>query len=165
MSFELTCSGWSLEKDLQIVHADVRLVVEGEALIEEPLCVDVGLPALLLSALEPVEPDRFADPREWRMMPFFCCGCGDPECRAFSFRVRHTSEGDVELTELEERQGREPRELAVYTIDGEEYRRRVLSIGQAFLQFIETLDYHPHHHETLAQVKRLVKQLSAGQSK
>jgi hypothetical protein len=156
MSFVLQCTGWSFDKDLQIVHADVLLEAEGETIIEEPLCVDVGLPALLLSLRESVEPNRFADPREWRKMPFFCCGCGDPECRAFSFRVRHLPDGNIELTELEERQEREPRALAVYLIPREAYEASVDRIAKDFLSFIKPLDYRPHHSETLPLVRRML---------
>jgi hypothetical protein len=110
--FSLQCSNLSWDADLQIIHADVLLCVDGEVLIDEPLCIDVGLPALMYSVNEDVEPNRWAAPEEYDRMPFFCCGCGDPECRAYSFRVRHIDVSHLELAELEERDGGKPKVVA-----------------------------------------------------
>jgi hypothetical protein len=88
----LSLKKWSFDADLQIIHADVKLIIEGQILIDEPLCIDVGLPALLLSACEATEPNRWASHLEWQRMPFFVCGCGDAECRGFSFVVKHVDE-------------------------------------------------------------------------
>ncbi|WP_248928087.1 hypothetical protein [Paenibacillus hamazuiensis] len=156
--FILSCTNWSFDHGLQIIHADVKMEADGAVLIEEPLCVDVGLPALLLSGLEDTDSNRWASPEEWRKMPFFCCGCGDPECRAFSFRVRH--DGDfVRLTELEERPDREPRELFEAEIAADEYRREILQAGRQFLRFIEGLDYRPYYGNTVSEVKQLIGRL------
>lgn len=156
--FHLSCKNWSFDRDLQIVHADVLLQVDGDTLIDEPVCVDVGLPALLLSALKDTEPNRWAPPEEWRSMPFFCCGCGDPECRSFSFRVRHRGER-ICLVELEERQHGEPREMSEYEIPLEEYRTAMARIGNQFLSFIDGLEYRPYFADTVNQMKRLVFEL------
>lgn len=149
----------SLEPDLQIVHADVRMELDGETIIEEPLCVDVGLPALLLSALQDVEPSRWSDPAEWRRMPFVCCGCGDPECRAYSFIVRHLEDGSVELQEVDEKQDAPPRILGSYNVPAEEYKRQVAAIGRKFLQFIEGKDYRPYLSHTVETVRKLMGEL------
>ncbi|WP_163859430.1 hypothetical protein [Paenibacillus elgii] len=154
MGFLLTCSNWSFDADLQIVHADVKLEIDGETLIDEPLCIDVGLPALLLSVHEDVEPFRWAPADEWQRIPFFCCGCGDPECRAFSFIVRHKADRWLELTEVEEREGRSPRELGTYDIDWSDYAKQVREIGETFLRFVEHLDYRPYFKDTVETVKR-----------
>lgn len=158
MSFMLNCSGWSFDADLQIIHADVRLEADGETVIDEPLCVDVGLPALLLSMHEDVEPNRWADAERWHRVPFFVCGCGDPECRAFSFVVRHLSPDQLELTEVEERQDMPPRKLGTYLVDKAEYIRQVRAVGLAFLQFVEGLElYRPYYKDTVETVKRLLQ--------
>ncbi|MCZ8522772.1 MULTISPECIES: hypothetical protein [Paenibacillus] len=155
--FDLTYSGWALDSDLQVIHADVKLVIDGEVLIDEPLCVDVGMPALVLSISEDVEPDRWAEASEWHRVPFVICGCGDPECRGFSFRARHV-EGDlIELTELEERQGRPPREQGTYLIPKQAYAARVREIAEQFLRFTESLDYRPYYADTVKTVKGLLQ--------
>lgn len=155
--FELTCKRWSWDSDLQIIHADVRLEVDGDVLIDEPLCVDVGLPAMLYSTRSDVEPDRWAAPDQWRRMPFFCCGCGDPECRGFSFRVRHTDGGMLELTELEEREHAPARELGSYQVPVHIYREQVIAIAEQYLEFIQGLDYRPYFADTVKVVKELLK--------
>lgn len=155
MSFRLNCNGWSHDADLQIIHADVKLEIDGETVIDEPLCVDVGMPAMLLSLYRDVDPDRWSEPDIWESKPFFCCGCGDPECRAFSFRVRHVGDR-IMLTELEERQGDEPRILAEYAIDRREYEEQVRQAGQQFVEFANRLDYRPLYPDTLAQAKSLL---------
>lgn len=157
-TFHVSCENWSLDPDLQIVHADVLLKIGGETLIDEPACVDVGLPALLLSALQDTEPNRWAPPGEWQRMPFFCCGCGDPECRAFSFRVRH--EGNtIRLIELEERQNGHPKEMTEIGIPAGVYQACLLKIGKQFLSFIGSLDYRPYYEHTLQEIQRLVERL------
>ncbi|MBP1154206.1 MULTISPECIES: hypothetical protein [unclassified Paenibacillus] len=158
MSFILICSGWSFDADLQIIHADVRMEADGEILIEEPLCIDVGLPALLLSMHEDVEPNRWTDAELWHQVPFFVCGCGDPECRAYSFVVRHLSSNELELTEVEERQDLPPRRLASYLVDKVEYVSQVRAVGLEFLRFTEGLDdYRPYYKDTVETVKRLLQ--------
>lgn len=160
--FSLNYDHLSLEPDLQIVHADVRLEIDGEIVIEEPLCVDVGLPALLLSALEDTSPSRFSDPIVWQRMPFVCCGCGDPECRAFSFVVRHRpEEGVIEFDEVEERQNDEPRLLQSFTVDAQAYRDEVARLAREFLSYIEGRDYRPYLAHTVETVRSLLDRLTA----
>jgi hypothetical protein len=160
MMFHLSCENWSFDPGLQIIHADVLLKIGDDVLIDEPVCVDVGLPALLLSALQNTEPNRWAPPEEWHRMPFFCCGCGDPECRAFSFRVKH--EGDtVRFIELEERQNSRPREMSAFDIPAGEYRTSILNIGKQFLSFIEGLEYKPYFKGTVLEIKRLTERLES----
>lgn len=69
--FTLSCTNWSWDADLQIIHADVLLKIDGDVLIDEPLCVDVGLPALLYSVTHDAEPNRWGKVDEWERMPFF----------------------------------------------------------------------------------------------
>ncbi|GAB7054652.1 MULTISPECIES: hypothetical protein [unclassified Paenibacillus] len=160
MSFHLVYSGWSFDADLQIIQADVRMEIDGEILIEEPLCVDVGLPALLLSMHEDVEPNRWTDAERWHQVPFFVCGCGDPECRAYSFIVRHLPANELELTEVEERQDMPPRKLAGYVVDKAEYVSQVRAIGLEFLRFTKDLDgYRPYYKDTVETVKNLLQRL------
>src|ERR1700688_2993328 len=99
----LSLKKWSFDADLQIIHADVKLIIEDQILIDEPLCIDVGLPALLLSACESTEPNRWASHLAWQQMPFFVCGCGDAECRGFSFVVKHVDETWLQISEVDER--------------------------------------------------------------
>ncbi|MDD9271260.1 hypothetical protein ACFPES_29920 [Paenibacillus sp. GCM10023248] len=157
--FELSVEGWSLDKDLQIIQADVRMAVDGSILIEEPLCIDVGLPALLYSALHDTEPDRFAPPDEWVKMPFFVCGCGDPECRGFSFVVHHKDRNELELISVEERGDGTHRKFENHLIAVSDYRKQVLRIGETYLAFIQGLDYRPYYADTVKVVEELVEQL------
>ncbi|TBL74006.1 hypothetical protein [Paenibacillus thalictri] len=157
--FKLTCDKWSHDHGLQIIHADVRLTIDGDEVIDEPLCVDVGLPALLQSVLRDAEPNRWAAPEQWERMPFFCCGCGDPECRAFSFRVEHRGE-TVHVAEIDERQNGESRVLAEYDVPKDEYKAEILKAGRQFLSFVEDLDYHPYLADTVRLVRGLVDELT-----
>ncbi|NEW08434.1 hypothetical protein GK047_20770 [Paenibacillus sp. SYP-B3998] len=157
--FDLSVKGWSLDKDLQIIQADVQLTVEGNIVVDEPLCVDVGLPAFLYSALHDTKPNRFAPADQWERMPFFVCGCGDPECRGFSFTVRHLDAKQVELSYVEERGNDTYRELESYIIPSIDYSKQILVIGQAFLQYIEGLDYRPYFADTVNVVSELVDQI------
>lgn len=157
MKLEVTRLSW--DQDLQIIQGDVRLVVEDNVLIEEPLCIDVGLPALLLSALQNVEPNRWAGAEEWERMPFFVCGCGDPECRAFSFVVHHQGKGVIELIEVEERQNSAYRVLDSYTVDSERYKELVAQVGRGYLEFVKDKAYIPYLKETVEIVTELVERL------
>jgi hypothetical protein len=159
VGFDIRYDGLSHNEELQIIQADVVVVAEHETLIDEPLCVDVGLPSLLLSAFEDIAPDRFADAAvEWRVMPFFVCGCGDPDCRAFPFRVRH--EGDrVNWTELDQSPTGGERVLAQYQVPVEVYRGVLLRLGEQFLSFAAALDYCPLQKETLPLVAELTERL------
>ncbi|WP_409342268.1 hypothetical protein [Paenibacillus sp. MBLB4367] len=160
----LSFANLSFDKDLQIIHADVRFEIEGSVLVEEPVCVDVGLPALLLSALEDTEPNRWAPADEWMRMPFFVCGCGDPECRGFSFAAKHTDGGRLDIREVDERQGDEYRTLDHFVVDARAYREQVLKAGRTFLDFVAELDYRPYFADTVAVVRELVKRLEAAQA-
>ncbi|MBE1444394.1 hypothetical protein [Paenibacillus sp. OAS669] len=161
--FQLRYSGWSWDSELQIIQADVKLEIDGELLIDEPLCVDVGLPAMLLSTRSDVEPYRWSAPDLWQRIPFFCCGCGDPECRAYTYRVRHLDGGLLELTELEEKEQGPSRELGTYTVQASQYEEQVVSIAKAYLTFIEGLDYRPLFADTVEVVKRLLAELEQKQ--
>lgn len=154
--FELTYTGWSWDSDLQIIQADVKLEIDGEVLIDEPLCVDVGLPALLLSTRSDVEPNRWSAPDRWQCIPFFCCGCGDPECRAYSFRVKHMGDGMLELTELEEREQESSKELGLYSVSADSYKEQVVAIAKKYLDFVEGLDYRPYFADTVKVIRELL---------
>ncbi|MNI09805.1 hypothetical protein D3C73_628910 [compost metagenome] len=149
----------SWDKDLQIIQAEVKLSIDHTILVEEPLCIDVGLPALLLSALEDVKPNRWAQAHEWERMPFFVCGCGDPECRAFSFVVHHGKETELELIEVEEKQNSEYRVLDTHLVNKQQYRIQVMKLGWQYIQFIEGLDYKPYMANTVEVVKELLEKL------
>jgi|GEM_PF-1514628 len=156
---EIVAERWSLERDLQIIQAEVKLTVDGEVLVEEALCIDVGLPALLYGAFHDVEPNRWAAATEWQRMPFFVCGCGDPECRGFSFRVRHLDEQRLELTALEERQGDKPRAMERMVLETQAYRQEALRLGRMYLDFVAGLDYRPYFADTVPVVTELVERL------
>lgn len=158
---DLQLTNWSFDKDLQIVHADVRFEIDGNLLVDEPVCVDVGLPSLLLGAVEDVSPNRWAAADEWGKMPFFVCGCGDPECRGFSFVVRHPETGIVEVTEVEERHGEVYREFDTFRVDAEEFKRLAAEAGETFLQFVGGLDYRPYYADTVTVVRELLARLRA----
>ncbi|UKS27455.1 hypothetical protein LOZ80_00440 [Paenibacillus sp. HWE-109] len=157
--FDVSIKGWSHDKDLQIIQADVLMAVDDSVLVEEPLCVDVGLPAFLYSALHDTAPNRFAPPDQWERMPFFVCGCGDPECRGFSFVVHHLADAQVELIEVEERTNGTYRELETHRISSKDYTKQVLAVGETYLQFIQGLDYRPFLADTVKVVEGLVDQL------
>lgn len=157
----LSFANWSLDKDLQIIHADVRFEIDGSVLVDEPVCVDVGLPALLLSGLENTEPNRWAPADEWGKMPFFVCGCGDPECRGFSFAVTHLDGDRLDIVEAEERQDGGFKTLDRFTVNAKEYRALVLEAGRTFLGFVAALDYRPYFADTIAVVSGLVGRLEA----
>jgi hypothetical protein len=158
---QISYDHWSFDSDLQIIQADVILSVGNDILIDEPLCIDVGLPALLLSVMQDTEPDRFAQADEWERMPFFVCGCGDPECRAYSFTVKHLQDGQVELTHVEERQNGPHRELEGFVIAAKEYKDQVKPLGEKFLSFIDGLDYRPYMSETVPVVRELLARMNA----
>jgi hypothetical protein len=159
--FRLQLDDWSFDKDLQLIHADVTLSVADTIIIEEPLCIDVGLPALMASALYDVEPNRWAPAEEWQRMPFFVCGCGDPDCRAFSFVVHHRDGDKLEFTWVEERQNNSYREMESFSIEGSDYRTEVLKLGRQFLQFVKELDYKPYFTETVPIIKDLTLKLAS----
>ncbi|TLS53348.1 hypothetical protein FE782_03480 [Paenibacillus antri] len=156
--FDIRYEGLTHNEELQIVQADVRVVAEGETLVEEPLCIDVGLPALLASAFEETRPDRFADAAvAWERMPFFVCGCGDPDCRAMPFAVRHEA-GEVVWTELDQSPSG-ARVLGEYRIPLTDYRRALRRLGEAFLAFAEPLDYRPLQPDTVKLIRAWTERL------
>jgi hypothetical protein len=156
----LSLEKWSFDKELQIIHADVKLEIDDHTLIDEPLCIDVGLPALLLSALESTEPNRWAAASEWQRMPFFVCGCGDAECRGFSFVVKHLDEAWLQISEVDESQDDHYRVAGEYLVLVKEYRQQVAAIGYRFLQYVRDLDYRPYLANTVEIVEDLLAKLS-----
>lgn len=157
--FELRVDGMSFDRGLQIVQADIRLTIDGDTVIEEPMCVDVGLPALLLGALEDTTPYRWAPVDQWRRMPFFVCGCGDPECRGYSFRVKHLDGERAEWTLVEEAEDGSQREQESYVVSLDECRGQLIELGERFLRFVEPLDYRPYFADTVPVVRELVERL------
>jgi hypothetical protein len=162
---ELRFGKWSFDPGLQIIHADVFFAINGDVLVDEPLCIDVGLPALLLSVLEDTEPDRKAPAAEWRKMPFFVCGCGDPDCRGYSFAVKHAACGRVRIAEAEETGAGQYREDRSYTVSRSEFTKAVLPLAKQFLDFTDKLDdYRPYLAETVGIVRKLADQAENHQS-
>jgi hypothetical protein len=157
--FQLLLDNWSFDKDLQLIHADVKLSVADTIWIDEPLCIDVGLPALLASGLQDIVPNRWAPAHEWVRMPFFVCGCGDPECRGFSFVVHHLHPDKLELNWVEERQDGPSSDLESYVFDSKVYRAQLLTIGRQFVAFIRDLDYRPYLADTVSIVRGLILRL------
>lgn len=158
---KLTMSGFRWDRELQIIQADTVLELEGEAVIDEALCVDVGMPALVCSVSEDVKPDRWSPPEEWRKKPFWVCGCGDPECRAYSFMVQHKHKGgtgEVLLTEIDEREDGTYRVQGEILVPAEEYRAAVLAAAESFLVFAgELKGYSPLFDGTLEEVRRQIR--------
>lgn len=160
--FSIRFGKLTLHPELQIVQADVIVELKGERIIDEPLCIDVGLPALMASALGDTVPDRFSNPvEEWRKMPFFVCGCGDPECRGYSFAVRHSGD-EVIWTESEQSvsgvlQGQQ------YHVPVRQYREAVTAAAEQFLAFVDPLDYRPLNGNTVSTIRTLLETLRGGQ--
>lgn len=155
---QLELKGLRWDADLQIIQGDVYLAIDKEVIVDEPLCLDVGMPALLLSTTKDVTPDRWSPPEEWASKPFFVCGCGDPECRAYSFQVRHDPPGElVRLAEIEERPDGSFRELGTWTVDASEYRNTVRAAAQLLLDFAGSCDgYSPLLPDTLPLLRRML---------
>lgn len=160
--FQLQYEKWRFDPQLQIVQADVKVTIEGETLLDESLCIDVGMPAMLHSRTNETTPSRWAAPEEWQRAPFWVCGCGDPSCRQlFSLAVRHPrgDEGEVpmvELAEVEEREGEKPRETALYRVPAAHYAAEVTKVGEAFARFVAGKDYRPLLANTEAIVRGLL---------
>jgi hypothetical protein len=159
--FKLTYSNMSFDKGLQIIQADVLLQIHGEVLIDEPLCIDVGMPALVFSTFNDVLPNRYAEADEWSRIPFFVCGCGDPECRGYSFIVKHLSSEELRWIEVEQSEDGSLREMEDYKISLKQYKEQILLAGQQFLDFTQGLDYQPYFQETLQVVNKWVNRLAA----
>lgn len=148
--------GLRWDRELQIIQADVRVDAEGRTWVEESLCIDVGMPAWAASLNADVEPDRLSPPENWQSKPFLVCGCGDPECRAHSFAVRHNQEtGTVWIGLVEERGGGTGRVLEELELPRAEYGQAVEQAARDFLRFTEGLDgYSPLYPDTLEVVRR-----------
>lgn len=158
MSIVLKMDRLTFHEPLQIVQADIELKADDETIIDESLCIDVGLPALLHSTVENIAPNRWADPNDWKKMPFFVCGCGDPECRAFSFVVEHLDDDRIKLTEVEETAAGEYRELGTYLVSAREYRQQIITMAEKFLKFMENKNYRPLFPDTINVIKQLLGQ-------
>jgi hypothetical protein len=161
----LSLKNWSFDADLQIIIADVKLELENDIWIDEPLCIDVGLPALLLSTMEATAPNRWAPAAEWQRMPFFVCGCGDAECRGFSFVVEHMDQNLLKISEVDERIDDDYRIAVEALVSAEEYRKQVETIGHYYLKFVRDLDYKPYLSNTVEIVEGLLTQLAQLRSK
>lgn len=157
-AMRLDLSGWSFHRELQLIQADVRLALHGELLIDEPLCVDVGMPALVNSLFENTVPAAAdSGPDGWKRVPFFVCGCGDPECRVYAFRVERPSPGRVRLTEVAAAAGGTFREYGGYDVPEPVYRREIERAAGQFLAFVEGLDYRPLFAPTVPVVRALLE--------
>jgi hypothetical protein len=145
-----------LEKELHIVQAEVIVEADGETVIDESMCVDVGLPALMLSCFQPTHPNRWASIDEWQSIPFFVCGCGDPECRGISFRTRLLNEGkEIEWVLVEQAEDRSYREQETYVFNLRSYKQQVLLVSDQFLTVIDKEDYRPLMKDTEEVVRRM----------
>lgn len=157
--FDLQFSGLIHDQDLQIVQADVFLQIENEVLIDESLCIDAGLPALLNSCINDFTPNRWSEEHEWQTIPFFVCGCGEADCKAFSFLVRHISANKIELTEIEERENQTYRVYDHWVLDKELFRTKIIQVTEQFLEFIGPLEYRPLFRERVSIIKDLLKKV------
>jgi hypothetical protein len=103
----------------------------------------VGLPALIRSIWDDMELDRWSGPEEWEKKPFFICGCGDEDCRAYSIRSRLIQEAGreriIRWTLLEERQGRTPREQETWEIPWPLSAEAVIRTAEETLHYARTL--------------------------
>ncbi len=161
--FLLQVANWTFQEELQIVQADVKLEISNQVVVEEPLCVDVGLPALLLSGLEDTEAFRFSPPEEWGKMPFFVCGCGDPECRGFSFEVKHHGD-EVIWLEVEESETGSRRIVEEFSMNNRTVQQQLLALGETFLEFVKDKPYKPYFSDTVSVVQSLVEKLKTSLS-
>ncbi|WP_442603302.1 hypothetical protein [Paenibacillus sp. KN14-4R] len=158
--FELRIKHWSWNQELQIIVADVTLKMDHEMIVDEPLCVDVGMPALVRSVQQDSELNRFATPGEWWLMPFFVCGCGDPACRGFSFIIKHLEEDQIRITHVEEKTDGNFREYESCEVSLDVYRQCVLEAAHAFNAYVSSLGdaYQPLLANTAAIVRELIEQ-------
>jgi hypothetical protein len=134
--FRLQVTGWSFQADLQLVQADVALDIDDTIVLDEPFCLQVGIGSLLLSAFEPVYPRQFDETGDWRVQPFFVCGCGDSSCRAAVFAVRHLPDGQVEWQELMQSEFGTEWRGDTYVFGLDEYVEALRAYGEAYLAFL-----------------------------
>ncbi|WP_134701765.1 hypothetical protein [Ammoniphilus sp. YIM 78166] len=151
--FKLIVENMSFDQGLQIIQADVQVMINNKQVIHEALCVDMGLPSLVRSIERDVSPNRWST--QWEDMPFFICGCGDPECKAYSFVVRHLPTGEIQWTEVEEREHEDYRIYDSWVIQPDQYREEIKKLVKQFLRFVEPLDYQPYFKESLDVIKKL----------
>jgi hypothetical protein len=144
----MEASNLTFDAGLHLIHADVLLMGDNE-IINEPMCIDVGLPALLHSGISDTLSNRWCDPYHWKEMPFFICGCGDPTCRTFSFSVKH----------LDETRQKPFRVILSSIVKKNVYQDFILQIGYSFLGVIQNKPYHPHVIHTIDLVKKAIVQI------
>lgn len=147
------------DEGLQIIQADVTLEMNGHLIVDETCCIDVGLPSLVRSVLRDTEPNRWAPEGQWEHVPFFVCSCGDPDCKAFSFLVRHDSHGQLEVTEVEEREHQSYRLYETWKGSREQYARLVVPVARQFIEFVEALNYQPHFFRTVEVIQELLEEI------
>jgi hypothetical protein len=153
--FQLTVTNLEFDPGLQIIQGDIHLLIENQSVINETQCIDIGMPSLLRSTITDVHPNRWSE--QWEEMPFFVCGCGDPDCKAYSFIVRHRPTGEIEFTEIEERQNGPQRIFQKWVINSQEYTEEVIRFAEQFLEFVEPLDYQPFFPQSLERIGELLK--------
>ena len=156
--FKIQLEDLQFDAGLQIIQADLLLEIKQEQVINESICLDVGMPSLLRSVFHELMPNRWAV-EQWETLPFFICGCGDPDCKAFSFVVRHPSDEEVELTEIEENEDGSYRTYGVWRVNREDYAREVVRVAEQFLAFVEPLEYKPQFSQTVEVVRAYLKKI------
>jgi hypothetical protein len=156
--FKIQLDDLQFDGGLQIIQADLLLEIQQEQVVNESICLDVGMPSLLRSVFHELKPNRWAVDH-WETLPFFICGCGDPDCKAFSFMVQHLSGGEVKLTEIEENEDGSYRSYGVWRVDLQDYAREIVRVAEQFLEFVEHLDYRPQFPQTVEVIKTYVKKI------
>jgi hypothetical protein len=157
--FEICLEDLFFDADLQIIQAEIQLTINQQEVFHEILCLDVGLPSMVRSVFHELQPNRWAKIADWHELPFFVCGCGDPECKAYSFAVHHLSTAQIELTELEEQEQGEARILQKWRIPLKEYAREIVKIAEQFLDYTKPLDYHPLFPQTVTVIQTYVSKI------
>ena len=155
--FQLNVTNLDFDSDLQIIQGDVSLLIRNDQVINETQCVDIGLPSLIRSTLANVHPNRWSE--RWEEMPFFVCGCGDPECRAHSFIVQHHPEGKMEITEIEEKEDGEYRTYQNWIINKRDYAEEVIRFAEQFLAFVQPLDYVPFFPQSVEKIREMTNDI------
>lgn len=152
--FKLTVTNLDFDPGLQIIQGDVSLVIDRDQVIDETQCVDIGLPSLLRSIVADVHPNRWSE--KWEDMPFFVCGCGDPECKAYSFIIQHLHEDKIAITEIEESEKSEHRIYQKWVISKREYGEEIIRFAEQFLSFVEPFDYKPFFPQSVERIKEMI---------